>query len=140
LLFWDASAIAPLLVDEPHSRELLDLLGDDQAMVVWWVTRVECVSAIRRRERDGGLDRSSASGALELLNSLSGSWSEVLPSERVRESAERAVAVHPLRAADSLQLAAALTWRDAAQRPGFVCLDERLSDAASREGLAVLPA
>jgi hypothetical protein len=47
---------------------------------------------------------------------------------------------HPLRAADSLQLAAALIWANA-HRPGaeFVSLDTGLCTAAAREGLVVLP-
>jgi hypothetical protein len=50
------------------------------------------------------------------------------------------VASHPLRAADALQLAAALVWCDEApQGTAFVCLDDRLRDAARREGFAVLP-
>jgi uncharacterized protein len=48
--------------------------------------------------------------------------------------------VHPLRAADAFQLAAAQAWRQ--QDPSgasFVCLDERLRDAAAREGFSSLP-
>lgn len=49
--------------------------------------------------------------------------------------------MHPLRAADASQLAAAITWRgESAGSHEFVCLDERLGDAASREGFEVLPA
>jgi hypothetical protein len=64
--------------------------------------------------------------------------SEYLPT--VRKGARRLQRSHPLSAADSLQLAAALICCE--ERPeilGFVCLDERLSDAARREGFAVLP-
>jgi len=47
--------------------------------------------------------------------------------------------IHPLRAADSLQLAAALTVAE--QEPSslsFVCLDQRLAEAAIREGLPTI--
>jgi hypothetical protein len=48
--------------------------------------------------------------------------------------------VHPLRGADALQLAAALIWRAARQGPHeFACLDQRLRDAASREGFVLAP-
>ncbi len=64
----------------------------------------------------------------------------MLPSEALRAQAERALAVHPLSAADALQLASALTWRrEPARSAELVCLDERLRDAASREGFALLP-
>jgi len=59
----------------------------------------------------------------------------------VREQAQRALRLHPPRAADSLQLAAALVA--ATHQPGalpFVCLDERLDDAAVRERFETYPA
>jgi uncharacterized protein len=66
---------------------------------------------------------------------------EVTPSEDVRERAERLLGVHALRAADALQLAAALIWaRERPARLEFVCLDGRLRGIAWREGFAVLPA
>jgi len=58
----------------------------------------------------------------------------------VRARAQRLLAVHRLRAADSLQLAAALVW--CRERPigvGFVCLDDRLCGAAVREGFTMEP-
>jgi hypothetical protein len=57
----------------------------------------------------------------------------------LREAAGRALAVHPLRAADALQLAAALVWSDGAIGESFVCLDAALRDAARREGFDVRP-
>src|SRR5262245_37348153 len=108
-------------------------------MVVWWGSRVECASALRRREREEQLGAADARQGLALLDELAGTWSELLPSEPLRAQAERALAVHPLRAADALQLAAALTWRhEPARSAELVSLDERLRDAASREGFALL--
>lgn len=62
----------------------------------------------------------------------------ILPVEDVRIEAARLLRLHALRAADSLQLAAALTR--ASRRPagrGFVTLDSRLT-AAAREGFELL--
>jgi hypothetical protein len=64
----------------------------------------------------------------------------VSPSSAIRDAAIRLVRVHPLGAADALQLAAALVWAEA--RPEgreFVVLDRRLGEAAAREGFVVLP-
>jgi predicted nucleic acid-binding protein len=137
--YWDASAIVPLLLAEPGREALLEQLERDPAMLVWWGTPVECTSAIARREREGALSLADASSALERLRSLSGAWHEVLPSEAVRSTAQRLLRVHPLRAGDSLQLAAAVVaaHQDAPSLP-FVCLDDRLNDAATREGFPVL--
>ena len=138
--FWDASAIVPLLFTERWSDAVRKLLREDPAMAVWWGTRVECISALRRREREDQLDAASARQALALLDQIAGAWAELLPSEALRAQAERALAVHPLGAADALQLAAALAWRrDPARSAELVCLDGRLGDAASREGFTLLP-
>lgn len=120
---------------------LLGLLAEDSRMIVWWVTEVEAMSALARRHRDGQLRASALDQARSLLAELADSWSEVQPSARLRTRAERLLLVHPLRAADALQLAAAVAWTDG--DPGHnhvVCLDERLRLSAQREGFVVLPA
>ena len=65
-------------------------------------------------------------------------WSEVLATDAVRGTALRMLRVHPLRAADSLQLAAAFVAaeHDPASLD-FVSLDDRLIEAASREGFRI---
>lgn len=137
--FWDASAIVPLLVHEERREAMLTLLEQDRVMLVWWGTAVECTSAIGRREREGALTAAKSTISLERLRYLKDRWQEVLPSTALRDVAERLLRVHPLRAADSLQLAAAII---AAEREPvtleLVSLDDRLNDAASREGFRVL--
>ena len=67
------------------------------------------------------------------------SWTEVPPIERVRDQAIRVLQVHPLRAADALQLAAAIVLADFEPKGlPFVTLDEALAAAARREGFPVL--
>ncbi len=133
--FWDSSAIVPLLVAEPARESVLARLVEDPEMVVWWGTPVECASALARREREGFLSASGATRALDRLRELSLAWNEVLPSEAVRGTAQRLLRVHPLRAADALQLAAAVVACE--HEPlsfAFMSLDERLNEAAQREG------
>lgn len=139
--FWDSSAIVPLLVAEAESPLVRELAIEDPTVAVWWGSRIECVSALSRRERDRSLTRDHLRAARDRLDRLGRAWQELLPGESVRVAAERALAVHPLRAADALQLAAALTWRGAESSTAeFVCFDERLRDAAAREGFRLLPA
>ena len=135
MIFWDSSAIVPLLVDEPSSQQLLDRLEADSGMLVWWGSPVECSSAIARREREGDLSVSEASQALERLQAILRAWHEILPSEAVRQIAQRLLRVHDLRAGDALQLAAAIVGSE--NKPAslaFLSLDERLNTAALREG------
>jgi predicted nucleic acid-binding protein len=61
------------------------------------------------------------------------------PSDAIREAAVRFLRVHPLRAADALQLAAA--FLAAERRPSsleMVTLDDRLAAAARKEGFALI--
>ena len=96
-------------------------------------------SALARRERDGSLSTEEVSRHLVRLSALSQVWYEVQPSRRIVTLARRLLRVHPLRAADSLQLAAALAVaEDDPSSIGFVCFDVRLNQAASREGFAIL--
>lgn len=139
--YWDSSALIPLLVPEPETRPLSGLLEADPSVIVWWGTRLECASALARLEREGRLTGRDSVLAWTRLTTLGEEWAEVAPAPSVREEAERMLRVHPLRAADSLQLAAAVVG--ATMRPTtleFVTLDQRLADAARREGFAVLPA
>ena len=78
--------------------------------------------------------------ARQVLGQLVGAWTEVLPSETLRGTAERLLAVHALRAADAFQLAAALHWcqRQTINRE-LVSFDARLRDAAYKEGFTILP-
>ena len=66
-------------------------------------------------------------------------WSEAQPSRRLRELSESLLSAHPLRAADALQLAAAMRSRELIGVNEFVALDHRLRDAAASEGFTVLP-
>lgn len=137
--FWDASAIVPLLMAESTTRPLQRLAAADPAILVWWGTEVESASAIARLERDGALDEAAASRAFERLKHLAAGWHEVDPSDAVREAAVRFLRVHPLRAADALQLAAAFVAAE--RRPGsleLITLDDRLASAARKEGFALV--
>jgi uncharacterized protein len=137
--FWDASAIVPLLVAETTTQSLQALARRDSDMLVWWGSQVECVSALARLERGDLLDRKGAALAFDRLKQLADGWHEIEPSEIARETALRFLRVHPLRAADALQLAAA--FLAAERRPSslqVVTLDERLADAARKEGFELV--
>lgn len=137
--FWDSSAIVPLLVNESASEIMRALLKADPEIVVWWATRTECLSALRRRMREGTIKAAEERQVQNLLSVLSGAWAEVLPGDFVRQRAERLLSVHALRAADAFQLAAALVWsREATAGLEFVCLDDNLCEAASKEGFLVV--
>jgi len=136
--FWDSSALVPLLVNERSSRAVSADFQADPEVMAWWGSEVELVSALARLERDRHLAATELGRALERLDALTMAWREIQPGPRLREIAVRLLRTHPLRAADSLQLAAAIVAAE--ERPAslvLVTLDARLATAADREGFPV---
>lgn len=137
--FWDSSAVVPLLLEENRSKAILELLRADPAVIVWCLCEMEIESAIARRMREG-LPQEEATVARSRLHMLAERWSEIGSLELVRRRAIRLLRTYTLGAADSLQLAAALlSCEERPEELGFVCLDERLAEAARREGFQILP-
>ena len=138
--FWDSSALVPLFLDEPRSSSVHALFEHDPRLMVWWASRVECTSAMARAARDGRLDMPSKELARERRAEMFDGADEIAPGEEVRARAERLLALHPLRAGDALQLGAAIIWaRERTVGQALVSLDERLREAARKEGFSVLP-
>jgi predicted nucleic acid-binding protein len=128
----------PLLLDEERSQSVSAEYRRDPEIVAWWGSSIECASAIARRERDGLIDGRATAGAIERLDVLGAAWLEMQPSAPIRRTAIRLLRVHPLRAGDALQLAAALTAGEGdASSLVFVTLDDRLALAAAREGFPI---
>ena len=132
--FWDSSAVVPLLVYESRSGAALAALQADREIAVWSGSAVECASAIARLEREGA-PLAKVSEAFARLDELAASWTEIEPHDDIRQIARRLLRVHPLRAADALQLAAAYLLSE--QRPAtleILTLDDRVRLAALKEG------
>ncbi len=132
--FWDSSALVPLVLEQPLSARARAFHDEDPELVVWWGSVVECASAISRLHRDGGLTDGQEEAARSLLATLRSSWFEIQAGDAVREQALRLLRLHPLRAADSLQLAAGVEWAGSPPVGDFVSFDNRLRAAAQREG------
>ncbi|GJL53387.1 MAG: hypothetical protein NPIRA02_05190 [Nitrospirales bacterium] len=138
--FWDTSALLPICLQEPQTTQVKNLIKQDDNIVAWWGTLVEGYSAFARLRREEVLTEKDEFQSRQILTRLAGVWTEVRPSNPVRDHAGRVLLLHPLRAADALQLAAALVWSGRQTTySGFVCLDHRLREAARREGFQVLP-
>jgi len=138
--FWDSSAIVPLCIDEEQTEAVRNIAKSDGALVAWWGSIVEAYSALARLKRDKILSSEDEAEALAVLSELANAWTEIEPSDDIREITRRLLQNYPLRAADSLQLAAAVVWSDKTPKGHhFVCLDARLREAAVKEGFTILP-
>lgn len=138
--FWDSSAVVPLILGEATTETMDALLMEDDQQTTWWGTWVECAVTVGRLRRGGQLNEDGEEEARARPDRLAGEWREVEPLDDLRLLAMLVSKYHPLKAADALQLAAALRWCGGdTVNAGFVCLDDRLSRAAFDEGFEVLP-
>ena len=110
-------------------------LYKNHGVVVWWATPVEITSALTRLARMKQINATEYTKARKLADVLSDSWSVIQPSDALRSRALRLVERYDLRAADSLQLAAALEWcEDVPNGRVFLTADESLREAALLAG------
>jgi predicted nucleic acid-binding protein len=136
--FWDSSSIVPLCFRESATPACFSLY-QKFSVVVWWGTFVESHGAFSRLVRTGHLtaDKEIRS-ALRRFDDLRASWLEIPPTDRVRDQAIALLDLYSLRAADALQLAAALEWRAGNRSTAdFISGDHRVLVAARAEGFVV---
>ena len=136
--FWDSSAVVPLLVKQQGSARVDRWFKDDPAVVLWTLSPVEITSALWKLVRAGALSEADAHVGDVRAGELASASYAIVDVEAVKILARRLLRVHMLRAADALQLGAALSW--ASGRPQgkiLLTLDERLALAARREGFDV---
>ena len=137
--FWDTIGVVPLCCFQPQTAQARQAARTYSRQVVWWGTIVEAISSLTRLTRDGTITVKESKQAFARLDYLRSRWNEVQPTEEVRDRAERLLGTHRLRAADALQLAAALVWcGDRPRSRHCISADGNLSDAAEAEGFTVI--
>jgi len=134
LAFWDTSALVPLCVRQSITPRAVALYKIHDA-VVWWATPVEIASTAARLLRMQQLDSRDWSKARKLAKRLASSWFVIQPSDALRARSIELVDRYDLRAADSLQLAAALEWCEGVPEGHvFLTIDQTLREAALLSG------
>ena len=140
MIFFDSSALLPVFIQEEHSSKMRAIIRDDPSLVVWWGSTIECFSAFARLRRKRIIDSDQEQEIRSQLLDVRRHWTEIQPGNDLKTLAHQLLLAHPLSAADSLQLAAALLWAD--KLPfghQFVCLDTKLLEAARKEGFIGAP-
>ena len=138
--YWDSSALVALFVDQEAGPRIKKVYADDPEVVSWTLSEVEFHSAIARLARSGSLAASSAEAAASKFDYLWTSVKSISLIDSVKARARRILRLHSLKAADALQLAGAhVAAYDEPTLVEFVCLDDRLREAAAREGFRLLP-
>ena len=136
--FWDSSALVPLCVTQ-RATAGAHTMSQRYEMVVWWAAAVEIRGAAARLLRTGLLTLTQHAGAQIRLTELRSLWREIFPNALLRDRAELLLDRFPLKAADALQLAAALAWTSGRPRDrAFISGDTQLLDAARELGFRAL--
>jgi predicted nucleic acid-binding protein len=128
-----------LVVPEPGSDEMEELVTDATATVTSRISYVETRAAVARARRDGRLTTSAARRVVADLDVLWGDLVAVEVDEHLAQQAATLVDAHPLRAGDALQLASAMVAAGQGADVVFACWDARLWAVARDLGFRVVP-
>ncbi|HJZ13432.1 MAG TPA: type II toxin-antitoxin system VapC family toxin [Acidobacteriota bacterium] len=100
---------------------------------------MEIRSALCRLVREGDLDEKGFKQALKLAEKIKDRCSAILPTDALADLAEDCLDRYRLRAADALQLSAALVWcREKPAKRAFIAFDPGLASAARELGFDIL--
>lgn len=143
IYFLDSSALVKRYVAEPGTpwvQRVADPTSRNR-LIIARITQVEVAGALARREREGFLDSSAISQALDTLRyDLDTQYQVVELDPGVAEAATQLVRLHPLRAYDAVQLASAqqvhAVFAQGTDPPfTFLTADDRLLAVAESVGL-----
>jgi predicted nucleic acid-binding protein len=135
--FWDTSVLVTLCVDQTFTPQAL-LLERKYKIAVWWATHVEIASALAQLLRQNKITAAEYAHAKQQAEHLAIIWRTAVPSERIALKARALLERNTLRAADALQLAAALEWcEDHPDGKIFLTFDQRLREAAGLAGFTL---
>jgi len=114
------------------------MLYSQCGIVAWWATEVEIRSGLTRLRRMGSIPPRQFLDGKRLAEKLIRDWLSIHESANIAPNACRLLELHPLRAADALQLAAALEACEHSPLGfAFITADQRLADAARQTGFLV---
>ena len=136
-VYLDASALVKLFVPEPESDDLNHALAGLMDVIVSDLALTEMASALGRRVREQRLTAQDARRLYREAVKLHAALHHAELTPPIHRRAERLMLSLPvpLRALDALHLATALD----AEAATIVTFDPRLRDAASLQGLFVVP-
>jgi predicted nucleic acid-binding protein len=131
-LYWDASAILSLIVEDQHSARARRFRASNVPHLVSSLTFTEVCAVLARLEREGHISAQNRDRAIRSLRSRP--WS-ALRLDPNRHLAAQLASRHPLRGADLWHLATTVTLASELPQLALLTFDTRLAEAARGEGL-----
>jgi predicted nucleic acid-binding protein len=141
--FLDSSALVKRYVTETGTAWIQSLAAPSASnkLIIARITWVEVLSALSRRQREGGLSPMSITQAIRAFRYDLDTQYQVIELDRaLAEAAGQLIGKHPLRAYDAVQLASALRVQSAFSQAQslvltFLTADDRLIAVVQAEGL-----
>jgi predicted nucleic acid-binding protein len=136
MLYWDTSALFAFLINEKHSAKLRSLVQHQGSSTAYTaiITPLEFESAIQRRLSERTLNLREVDRA-RLFGVDFRKQAFLVPlDQNALDTALHLQKIYGLRPGDAIQLASARLGTDNPSRVVFLCLDEKLTEAAKREG------
>ena len=136
--YWDTSALLALIFDEPRGEEVRRLALKRGALPGYtsFFSFIEMESAYSRRLSEGALKSLQLPELRLKAQKLESSLGLLWADEETLRDARHLVLEQGLRPGDALQLASARLLLQNGAGATFVCLDEKLNQAAQAGGLA----
>lgn len=140
MLYWDTSALFAFLITEKHSKKLRIFIEKQESSTAYTsiITPLELESAIQRRFTERTLTLSEAESARLFGIEFRKRSFLVSLDQNALDTALHLQKIYVLRPGDAIQLASARLGTDNPKQVSFLCMDKRLTEAASREGFNVL--
>ena len=135
IVYFDTSAIIPLIIDEPSSPLCERFWNDATQAVSSRLLYVEARAALAKGQRLGRLSPEQLASSVESLDEITAAIASVEVTENLVRTAGQLASEQGLRCYDAVHLAAALAVADT--DTVFVGGDRELLTAATRLGLAV---
>ncbi len=139
MFYWDSSALVASFINEQETKRVLSFVTKEEEKHSYTaiITLLEVESAIQRRLKERSLSQKQADEVRLLAAEFRKKTHLIVADQNVLDIALHLQKIYTLRVADAMQLASARAGTEDPARVDFLCLDDRLNEAAKREGFNV---
>ena len=135
MFYWDASAILALFIFEKATNMIRSFSANTEALPSYTtiITPLEVESAIQRRIKERSITLEQAEEVRSLASDFRKEIYLVFADQNVLDIALHLQKIYGLRVGDAIQLASARAGTEDPSTIYFLCLDEKLNEAAKLE-------
>lgn len=139
MIYWDTSALFAFIFTEKHSSKLRSFVERQGTVAAYTaiITPLEFESAIQRRLTDRTLNLREADKARLFGVEFRKTVFLIPMDQNALDHALHLQKIYGLRPGDAIQLASARLGTNNPSQVTFLCLDEKLLEAAKREGFQI---